>query len=285
MVRAIDIHVHPPGALGEGALPSEEERPRQPGQFARQSSSAPELAEMYAELDMLAVLLPIDAETATGQKSLSNAAVADLVRQFPQQFVGFGSVDPAKGRVALAQLDEIAELGLLGVKFHPGMQAFVPNDRSVYPLWERCQELGLVTIFHTGTTAVGAGQPGGGGVKLASSRPIPFIDDVAADFPELRIVMAHPPFPWEREGLALLMHKSNVYMDLSGWAPQYFDPLVVQYAKTIAQDKILFGSDWPALMPQRWEAEFAAYEIEETVLAKIMAGNAAKLLGLEHLVG
>ena len=74
-------------------------------------------------------------------------------------------------------------------------------------------------------------------------------------------------------------------MDLSGWAPQYFDPLVVQYAKTIAQDKILYGSDWPGLTPQRWEAEFAAYEVEETVLAKIMAGNAAKLLGLEDRIG
>ncbi len=82
----------------------------------------------------------------------------------------------------------------------------------------------------------------------------------------------------------MLRHKPNVYMDLSGWAPAYFDPLVVQYARTIAQDKILYGSDWPVLTPQRWLRDWEKYEFAPEVDIKIMRDNAAKLLGREDLI-
>jgi hypothetical protein len=210
--------------------------------------------------------------------------IAEAVKQHPERFIGFGAVDPHKGRVAVQQLDEIAGLGLKGLKFHAGSQRFFANDPQYYPLWERASELGLICLFHSGTTGVGAGTPGGGGIKLEYMRPIPYIDDVAADFPDLKIIMAHPPFPWDKEGLAMLRHKPNVYMDLSGWAPAYFDPLVVQYARTIAQDKILYGSDWPVLTPQRWLRDWAAYEVAPEVDIKIMRDNAARLLGREDLI-
>ena len=207
------------------------------------------------------------------------------MERYPEQFIGFGAVDPWKGERAVQQLDEIVELGLKGLKFHAGTQRFFANDTRFYRLWGRAQELGLIVLFHSGTTAAGATLPGGGGVKLGYTRPIPYIDDVAADFPELQIIMAHPPFPWDKEGLAMLMHKPNVFMDLSGWAPKYFDPLVVQYARTLAQDKMLYGSDWPVLSPERWESDFAEYNFPEETLTKIMRDNSAKLLGLDHLVG
>ena len=285
MVRAIDIHVHPPAPGAAASRAGVEPQQRRPGQMPSESMSVEQLVEFYAKLDMMAVLLPMDTETATGRPPMENSYVAELVKRYPDRFIGFGCVDPWKGKIAIAQLDEIVDLGLKGLKFHAGSQEFFANDRRFYPLWERCQELGLITLFHTGTTGLGAFQPGGGGIKLEYMRPIPYVDDVAADFPELQIIMAHPPFPWDRDGLAMLIHKSNVYMDLSGWAPQYFDPLVVQYALTIAQDKMLYGSDWPVLSPERWEREFAEYDFPDDVLQKIMRDNTAKLLGLDELIG
>jgi hypothetical protein len=287
MVRAIDIHVHIPSpnptareAASSGAMNryfganAAEQRPMDVAQ----------LADLYAELDMVAVLLTIDSETVSGNPPMPMSYIAEAVKQHPERFIGFGAVDPHKGRVAVQQLDEIAGLGLKGLKFHAGSQRFFANDPQYYPLWERASELGLICLFHSGTTGVGAGTPGGGGIKLEYMRPIPYIDDVAADFPDLKIIMAHPPFPWDKEGLAMLRHKPNVYMDLSGWAPAYFDPLVVQYARTIAQDKILYGSDWPVLTPQRWLRDWAAYEVAPEVDIKIMRDNAARLLGREDLI-
>jgi len=131
---------------------------------------------------------------------------------------------------------------------------------------------------------VGAGQPGGGGIKLGYTKPIPYMDDVAADFPELKIILAHPSFPWAQEGLAMIRHKPNVFMDLSGWSPLYFDPIVMQYATTICQDKVLFGSDWPVITPERWLKDWATYNVDPAVDRKIMRDNAAKLLGREDLI-
>lgn len=287
MVRAIDIHVHIPEA-SEGARQARasgamnryfganaaEQRPR----------DVEQLADLYAELDMMAVLLTVDSQTVSGNAPMPMRYVADAVARHPDRFIGFGAVDPHRGRLAVQQLDEIADLGLKGLKFHAGSQRFFANDPEFYGLWQRAAELGLICLFHTGTTGVGAGTPGGGGIKLGYMRPIPYVDDIAADFPELKIILAHPPFPWDREGLAMVRHKPNVYMDLSGWAPAYFDPLVIQYARTIAQDKILFGSDWPVLTPTRWLRDWAAYEFDPKVDIKIMRDNAARLLGREDLI-
>jgi uncharacterized protein len=288
VVRAIDVHVHlpAPGAPPASGLSSPQvERYFGPARGGRRDLDADGLADHYRSLDMMAVLLVLDTETVSGRPPIPNRYVAEVVARHPDVFVGFGGIDPHKGRIALDQIDEIAELGLRGLKFHAGAQRFYANDRAYYPLWEKCERLGLIVLFHSGTTGVGAGQPGGGGVKLDHMRPVPYIDDVAADFPALRVIMAHPPFPWDREGLAMVRHKSNVFIDLSGWSPTYFDPLLVQYARTIAQDKFLFGSDWPVITPERWMQDFAAYEFEEPALSKIMRDNAAKLLGLEHVIG
>lgn len=289
MVRAIDIHVHLPIPL-ELQDPADRERTAAMARYfgSRAAEQRPmdvdALADYYARLDMMAVLLVVDAETATGSRPVPMTFVAQAVAQHPDRFIGFGSVDPHKGAAAVRQLDEIVGLGLRGLKFHAGSQRFFANDRAFYPLWKRCEELGLIMLFHSGTTGVGAGTPGGGGIKLEYMRPVPYVDDVAADFPALPIILAHPSFPWDKEGLAMIRHKPNVYMDLSGWAPAYFDPLVVQYARTIGQDKMLYGSDWPVLTPERWLKDFAEYQFDPAVERKIMRDNAAKLLGREDLI-
>jgi predicted TIM-barrel fold metal-dependent hydrolase len=155
------------------------------------------------------------------------------------------------------------------------------NDEQFYPLWDLCQSLGLTILVHTGTTGVDAGHPGGGGVKLKWSRPIPHIDDVAADFPGLNIIMAHPSWPWQEEQLAMLVHKPNVYMDLSGWSPKYFQPSLVQYANNLVQDKVLFGSDYPVIRPERWLKDFEAVAFADEVRQKILLDNAKRLLALD----
>src|SRR2546421_464638 len=103
-----------------------------------------------------------------------------------------------------------------------------------------------------------------------------------ADFPDLKIVIAHPSFPWQDEALAIATHKLLVYIDLSGWSPKYFPPQLVRYANTLLKDKVLFGTDFPLITPDRWLADFAALDIKPEVRPLILKGNAARLLGLDH---
>ena len=166
-----------------------------------------------------------------------------------------------------------------GFKFHPSLQAFFPNDRLAYPLYEEISSLGVPALFHTGQTGIGAGVPGGGRIRLKYSNPLD-VDDVAADFPDLRIILAHPSFPWQDEALAVANHKPNVYIDLSGWSPKYFPPQLVRYANTLLREKVLFGSDFPLITPDRWIADFDKLDIKPEVRPLIMKDNAVRLLGL-----
>jgi predicted TIM-barrel fold metal-dependent hydrolase len=281
VVRAIDIHIHPPAPGYRPPTADPETRAYFRGGIDHESIE--QTAAFYAQLDIFGVIFHSDAETATGIPPVPNDYIADVVARYPKQFTGFGSVDPWKGKTAVHEVARCAELGLRGLKFHPQQQEFYPNDARFYPLWEAAQALGLPVLFHTGTTGVGAGRPGGGGIKLKYARPIPYIDDVAADFPELTVIMAHPSFPWQDEQLAMLVHKPNVYMDLSGWSPKYFSPLLVQYAKTLAQDKVMFGSDYPVISPERWLSDFEALGFGEPVRQKVLIENARRVLKLEGL--
>ncbi|HXG94398.1 MAG TPA: amidohydrolase family protein [Blastocatellia bacterium] len=282
MAKAIDMHVHLPtasfmqGSLGPFAEAAEE--------FFRSKVSIREMDEVaryYEEMDIVGVLLAWDAETATGLPPLTNDEVADVVKKYPRQFVGFASVDPWKGKRAIEEMERaIRELGLIGAKFHPGLQAFYPNDRQFYPLYEKIAELGIPALFHTGTNGLGAGRPGGMGVRLDYSRPI-YLDHVAADFPELTIIGAHPAWPWHEEMLAIIGHKSNVFMDLSGWSPKYIPKVIMDEARTRLQDRILFGSDYPFITPERWLKDFDSLEgFKPEVRQKILYENAARILKL-----
>ncbi len=265
MLTAIDMHVHI--HTGDRAKAA---KPGQGGDAA---------AEMYQRLSMMAVIFDVDQETRTGLK-ISNAETAGWVQKYPGTFIGFGSVDPWKGRAALDEVQRCAELGLRGMKFQQATQAFDPTNSRFFPLYETCCRLNLPVIFHTGTTAIGAGTPGGGGLRLEYCRPIPYIDEVAARFPDLRIIMAHPAWPWHDDQLAVVRHKGNVFMDLSGWAPRYFPASIIQNINTLVQDRVFFGSDFPVLTPERWLADFAALDIKDSVRPKIMLHNAAKFLGI-----
>jgi predicted TIM-barrel fold metal-dependent hydrolase len=234
---------------------------------------------MYEEMDIVGVLLAWDAETATGLPPLTNDEVAAIVKKYPARFVGFASVDPWKGRRAIDEMERaITELGMIGAKFHPGIQAFYPNDARFYPLYEKITELKVPALFHTGTNGLGAGTPGGMGIKMDYTRPI-YLDTVAADFPELMIIGAHPAWPWHEEMLAIIGHKSNVFMDLSGWLPRYIPKSIMDEARKRLQDRMLFGSDYPFIQPDRWLTDFDSLEgFSDEVKRKVLYENAARIL-------
>ncbi|HEX5451245.1 MAG TPA: amidohydrolase family protein [Candidatus Limnocylindrales bacterium] len=234
----------------------------------------------YAERDLMGVIFDVDAETASGER-MSNDEVAELAARSEGRLIGFASVDPWKGKAAIRELERCRELGMRGLKLQPISQAFALNDRRFYPLWDAVRALGMPMVVHTGTTGIGAGAPGGRGLHLGYGRPVPALDDVAADFPDLTIIAAHFAWPWHLELMAVARHKGNVYVDLSGWAPRYIPAEVLTYANSVIPDKFLFGSDFPLLSPDRWLEEFAALPLKDTVRPKILYENACRVLDLD----
>ena len=278
-MRAIDMHVHVPRQPGLPDMGIEENIRK----YFRLESvpEADEMAARFKELDLLGVIFSVDTETTTGDPPDTNDYVAGIVKQHPDVFVGFASVDPWKGKAGVEELERsVKELGLVGLKLHPVHQAFFPNDPQFYPLYEKASELKVPVLFHSGFAAAGTGMPGGGGFKLKYSAPIPGIDDVAADFPNLTVIMAHPGWPWIEEQIAVLLHKPNVYVDLSGWAPRFIPEPLIKEANTRLRDKVLFGSDYPYMPPDRWLREFEQLEMRDEVRPKILLENARKVLNL-----
>jgi predicted TIM-barrel fold metal-dependent hydrolase len=279
-MRAIDFHVHPTDDRVARAWAGD---PADAEKFFRGKWTTEDLdatAERYRAINVFAVLLGADAETTTGVPPYPNDELAAACKKHADVFVGFAGIDPWKGDAAIRELERsVRELGLRGMKLHPGRQAFYPNDPRFAALFDAAASLGAPVLFHTGMMAAGAGTPGGRGQRLDYTRPI-YLDHLAADFPNLTIIAAHPSWPWADEGLALARHKSNVYLDLSGYSPKYIPPQYVQFANTLLQDQMLFGSDYPFITPERWLADFAEVEFRDAVREKILLTNAQRLLGL-----
>jgi predicted TIM-barrel fold metal-dependent hydrolase len=281
-VTAIDIHTHASlssvGPRDPCSIPLDEHM--QAYFKAAPTPTNEEVAEYFRARKMVAVIFPVDCEYELGHWRVPNEEVAELAQTYNDCLIPFASVDPHKGKMGVREaVRMIEDYGVRGFKFHPTAQGFYPNDRMAYPLYEVIQDAGLVALFHTGQTGVGAGAPGGFGMRLKYSNPM-HIDDVAADFPNLKIVMAHPSFPWQEEALAVATHKPTVYIDLSGWSPKYFPPILVRYANSILKERVLFGSDYPVITPDRWIADFEKLDIKPEVRPLIMKENAIRLLGL-----
>src|SRR5690349_23866089 len=242
--------------------------------------TTPEVAQYYRERKMAAVIFTVDAESSFGGARITNEEIAEVAAEYNDVLIPFASIDPAKGKMGAREARRlISDYGVRGFKFHPSLQGFYPNDRSAYVLYEAIAEARLPTLFHTGQTGVGSGMPGGAGIRLKYSNPM-YLDDVAVDFPEMPIILAHPSFPWQEEALSVAQHKPNVYIDLSGWSPKYFPPILVRYANSLLKHKMLFGSDWPVIRPDRWLSDFEKLDIKPEVRPLILKENAVKLLGL-----
>ena len=237
------------------------------------------LADYYRSRKMLCVVFAVD-ERLTGRAPVPNDEVAAFAAEHADVAIAFASLDPTRGPAAVREAKRLVADGVVrGLKLHPPLQQFAPNDPLAYPLYEVFAEAKLPVLFHTGHSGIGTGMPGGGGIRLKYGNPM-LIDDVAVDFPDLPIILAHPSFPWQDEAISVCLHKPTVYIDLSGWSPKYFSPTLVQYANTLLKHKVLFGSDYPLITPDRWLADFEKIAIRDEVRPLILKENALRLFGL-----
>ena len=282
---AIDIHTHAKIPLhGDEDPLTRKQRLEASAMFKTDVDTAVTVDDVvahYRERKMAAVVFGVDSEAGTGEVPVSNEEIAEVAAANPDVLIPFASIDPWKGKAGAREARRlISDHGIKGFKFHPSMQAFFPNDRHAYVLYEAIAEAGLPALFHTGQSGIGMGQPAGGGIRLKYSNPI-YLDDVAVDFPEMPIILAHPSMPWQDEAIAVAMHKPQVYIDLSGWSPKYFPPQLVHHANTLLKHKVLFGSDYPFITPDRWLEDFEQAGFRDEVKPLILKDNAARLLGLD----
>jgi predicted TIM-barrel fold metal-dependent hydrolase len=287
-VEAIDFHTHAEEPCCDGRDDGYTEFQAGMAAYFRNPAGAKgmlptvaDTAAYYRERNIAAVIFPVDAERETGFRRYSNEEVARLCAENDDILIPFASIDPHKGRMGVREVRRLVrDFGVRGFKFHPTMQGFYPNDRDLaYGLYEAIAAEGAIALFHTGQTGVGSGMRGGMGMRLKYSNPI-HVDDVAVDFPDMKIVLAHPSFPWTEEGLAVAQHKPNVHFDMSGWSPRYFPEIFIRYANSLLKRKMLFGSDWPAITPDRWLADFRDAPFKEEVRPMILKENAMRLLGV-----
>jgi uncharacterized protein len=283
-IKAIDIHVHTERSrAGHDPMPPVL-REAAAKYFGRGFTgdalpTVDDVASYYRERDLAAVVFTVDWELESGIPPIPNEEIAEAAREYSDVLIPFASVDPARPDAVERAKRLVADYDVRGFKFHPNLQQFFPNDKECYPLYEAIAEAGVPALFHSGHSGIGTGVPGGGGLRLKYSNPL-CLDDVAADFPELQIVLAHPSFPWQDEAISVCLHKDNVWIDLSGWSPKYFPPILVQYANTQLRHKVLFGSDFPLLTPDRWLADFAEAPFKDEVRPLVEKENAVRLLGL-----
>lgn len=284
-IQAIDVHVHAEVSCHD---------PEDPvmGRFfdaasayfkaPRQRPTIPEIIDIYRALNIAFCLFTVDCESSLGARRVSNREIAEFAARNDDIVIPFASIDPRKGRLGAREARELIEQhGVRGFKFHPIVQDIHPADRIAYPLYEVIAEHRLPAIFHTGHSGVGTGMRGGGGIRLKWGQPM-LIDDVAVDFPDMKIILAHPSWPWVDESLSMALHKENVFIDLSGWSPKYFQPQIIQYANGPLRRKMLFGSDFPLIRPEKWIEAARQAGFRDEVLPGLLKDNAARLLGLKE---
>jgi hypothetical protein len=281
---AIDVHVH---AGTSANAPAGTTGPTRDDTLARSTARSgvggqtpDQTAAYYRERKVACAIWGTDQGGTRGARpgAVSNEEMLDAAERNNDVFIPFVMVDPWRPDAA-AEAQRLIDLGARGFKFHPPSQGFYANDERMYPMYAVIEKARVPALFHTGQTAVGQGAGAGGGIRLKYGNPI-YLDDVAVDFPEMPIIMAHPSFPWQDEALAIALHKAQVYIDLSGWSPKYFPPQLVQYSNTLLKTKVLFGSDHPMITTDRWLADFQTVGFREEVHPLILKENAAKLFGL-----
>jgi predicted TIM-barrel fold metal-dependent hydrolase len=230
------------------------------------------------EID-IAVIKARDIETTLNRK-IPNEACADLVKKYPKKLIGMAGVDPFKGKAAVQELEyAIKELGLKGVNLWPYEYNIYAHDRTYYPIYEKCQELGAIVSIETSIHFRRA-------VRMDLCRPL-YLDYVAVDFPNLTLVGSTPGWPWVAELMGVAWRHPNVYIATSVVRPKHFgNPIsgyetLIQFGNTLLQDRIIYGSGWPTLPMKRGAEEVKALPLKEDVKAKWLYHNAARLFGLE----
>lgn len=281
---AIDVHTHAEVSCRQPVDEVWQEFEKAAGKYFK-VGKRPTIAETvayYRERKIGLVMFTVDAEHEMGNMRIPNEEVAAAARENSDIMIAFASIDPHKGKLGIREAERLIEEGTIkGFKFHPTLQGFFPSDPIAYPLYEVIAEHELPAIFHSGHSGLGTGMRGGGGLKLKYSNPI-YVDDVAADFPGMTVIIAHPSWPWQDEALSVCLHKPNVYIDLSGWSPKYFPEQLVHFSNRQLKHKILFGSDFPLITPDRWLEDFEAADFKPEVRPLILKENAIRALGLDR---
>jgi len=240
-------------------------------------------ADVIAEFEAARVdvcLVALDLSTTIGTPPCSNDYVAALRDRHKCVVQAWGAVEPAKGQTAIEEARHaIRDLKMMGFHFHPIMQHFAVDDRRYYPLFEEITALKVPVMIDVGMTGMGAGMKGGMGAKTRHAHPSS-IDALAADFPDLTIIMAHPGYPWIDETTVVALHKGNVFWEMSGWAPKYLPPSIVRDMRGRLADKMMFGSDYPSIPYDRLFREWGELGFSDAFLEKFYHGNAERVLGL-----
>ena len=279
---AIDMHTHAEVSCWNPFDNYGEEYDRAADKYFRSSRrpTIDETVNYYREKKIGLVMFTVDSEANLGRRRIPNEEVAEAAQKNSDVMIAFASIDPHKGRMGAREARRLVEEhGVKGFKFHPTVQGFYPYDEIAWPIYEVIDEFKLPAVFHSGHSGIGSGMRCGGGLRLEYSNPM-HLDDVAIRFPDMQIIIAHPSFPWQDEALSVAMHKPNVHIDQSGWSPKYFPSQLVQYANTLLKDRVLFGSDFPLISPERWLKDFEEAGFRDEVKPGILKGNAARLLGL-----
>ena len=280
-MRKIDLHAYPgtqpwiasqgPFAAGLGEYWGKE--------WAAKTET--EVVQDFIAADVEAVLVAFDIESVVGSPPCTNDYVAKLRDAYPERIVQvWGAVDPWKGEQAIKEVERaVMDLNVLGFHFHPTMGRYRVDDHRLYDLWEAISGLGVPIMVDVGTTGMGAGLPGGLGARISDAHPMA-VDTLAANFPDLTIIAAHPGWPWVDEMTAVALHKGNVFWELSGWAPKYFPDHLKKDIRSRLRDKIMFGSDYPSLAYDRILREWMEFGYSDEVLAQVFHRNAERVLGL-----
>ena len=204
---------------------------------------------------------------------VSNDEVAAFVQAAPDRLVGVASVDLHRPMEAVRELRRAVEdLGFRALRILPWLWNLPPNDRRYYPLYAACVELGIpfcLQVGHTGPLM--PSEPG---------RPIPYLDEVALDFPELTIVGGHIGYPWTSEMISLARKYDNVYIDTSAYKAKRYPPELVDYLRRGGRHKILFGSNYPMIMPAACLEGLEDLGIDEETARLFLHDNAARVFGL-----
>src|SRR5437868_5019637 len=238
---------------------------------ANRDASAEELLASMQNGDLSKVM----ASACCGPRGpmITNESVADVVRQYPDRVVGIASVDIARPMDAVRELRRcVKNYGFKGLRLLPWLWGLPPDDRRYYPLYSECVELGIAFCSQVGHSGpLFPSEPG---------RPIPYLDNVANDFPELTIVAGHIGFPWVSEMISLCLKYPNVYVDTSAYKVTRFPREFVDFMRGPGRTKVLFASDYPVLKPNDCLAELETLGLSEEAQALFLGGNATRAFRL-----
>ena len=277
-MRAIDVHVHPSTrGLDRDAY----------NYFRRDMSDLPtaedKFAAVFTNQDVKALLIAWHASTVPAGPRVTNEYAIELATRYPDAFAGVLAARDMSGEKhdeRVRQAEGLLKQSIVkGFKFHPPDQGFYPSDRKYYPLWEVLAVSQKPIMFHTGFTVLGANSEGGKGIGLDHGRPI-HLDTLASNFPRMKILAAHPGWPWEQELIGVATHKKNIHVDTSGYRADQLPEIFQRAIRGRLQDKALFGTDFPYVDLEEALSSFEKFGMKDNVKEKILLTNAQSLFCL-----